>query len=90
MSRVTAETLDLDKLLANVADHRQGSGPLRSVRHPALQRAAQGLRIRYSIGHREEIVRNLVVALGEGITGAAAASTRSRCWWTMSARTRAI
>ncbi len=31
------------------------------------------LRIRYAVGHREEVVRNLTVALGEGITGAAAA-----------------
>jgi sigma-B regulation protein RsbU (phosphoserine phosphatase) len=35
----------------------------------------QGLRIRYAIGHREEVVRSLVVPLNEGITGAAA-STR--------------
>ena len=31
-----------------------------------------GLGIRYSIGHREEVVRNLVIPLGEGITGIAA------------------
>ena len=27
------------------------------------------LRIRYAVGHREEIVRNVSIALGEGITG---------------------
>ena len=31
------------------------------------------LRIRYAVGHREEVVRNLSIALGEGITGTAAA-----------------
>ena len=31
------------------------------------------LRIRYAVGHREDVVRNLSVALGEGVTGAAAA-----------------
>src|SRR4051812_2150300 len=31
------------------------------------------LRIRYAVGHRDEVVRNLAIALGEGITGAAAA-----------------
>jgi sigma-B regulation protein RsbU (phosphoserine phosphatase) len=35
---------------------------------------AQGLRIRYSIGHRDEVVRNFVIRLGEGITGTAAAT----------------
>ena len=34
----------------------------------------QGLRIRYAIGHREEIVRSMVIALGEGMVGAAAHS----------------
>jgi sigma-B regulation protein RsbU (phosphoserine phosphatase) len=34
----------------------------------------RGLGIRYSIGHREEVVRNLVIPLGEGITGVAAAN----------------
>src|SRR5258708_27879630 len=34
----------------------------------------RGLRIRYSIGHREEVVRNLLVKLDEGLTGAAASS----------------
>jgi sigma-B regulation protein RsbU (phosphoserine phosphatase) len=34
-----------------------------------------GLAIRHSIGHREEVVRSLVIPLGEGITGVAA-STR--------------
>ena len=33
----------------------------------------QDLRIRYAVGHREEVVRNLSIALGEGITGTAAA-----------------
>jgi sigma-B regulation protein RsbU (phosphoserine phosphatase) len=33
-----------------------------------------GLSIRYSIGHREEVVRSMVIPLNEGITGAAAAT----------------
>ena len=31
------------------------------------------MRIRYAIGHREEVVQNLVLGLGQGITGTAAA-----------------
>src|ERR1041385_3813032 len=33
----------------------------------------QKLGIRYAVGHREEIVRNVSLSLGEGITGIAAA-----------------
>jgi sigma-B regulation protein RsbU (phosphoserine phosphatase) len=74
VSRVTSETLDLDKLLGNVA------AIIKTVIHYDLfaillyNERAQGLRIRYSIGHREEIVRSLVIPLDEGVTGAAAAS----------------
>ena len=32
----------------------------------------QGLRIRYARGHRDEVVKNLLIPLGEGITGIAA------------------
>src|SRR5579864_8671487 len=68
----TAETLDLDELLQNV------SNIVSRVLHYELfaillyNDREKDLRIRYAIGHREEIVRNLSVALGEGITGAAA------------------
>ena len=50
----------------------------------------RGLSIRYAIGHRDEMVRNLVIPLGEGITGAAGADAASRFWWATSATTRAI
>ena len=35
------------------------------------------LRIRYASGHREEVVRNLSLALGEGITGNVVATGRA-------------
>ena len=69
---------------------RQGRDPLRSVRHPALQRApATACASATRIGHREEVVRNLVIPLGEGITGAAADS-RAGAGRATSATTRAI
>ncbi len=71
---VTSETLDLDRLLASVANVVKEVIPADLFAILLYSEKAQGLRIRYSIGHREEIVRNLVVPLGEGITGAAAAS----------------
>ena len=42
VSRVTSETLDLDKLLANVGVHRQGRALLRSVRDSLVQRTREG------------------------------------------------
>lgn len=72
VSSVTSETLDLDRLLPAVADTIQ-----RVIRHDVLAillytEKGQGLRIRYARGHRDEVVRNLVIPLGEGITGTAA------------------
>lgn len=73
VSAATAQTLDLDQLLANVAEI------IRKVLQYDLfaillyQEKRRDLRIRYAVGHREEVVRNLAVALGEGVTGNAAA-----------------
>ena len=51
---------------------------LRPVRHPAVQREAPATCASATrVGHREEVVRNLSVALGEGITGTAAAQPRA-------------
>jgi phosphoserine phosphatase RsbU/P len=74
VSRITSETLDLDKLLENVA-----SIVKEVVRYDLFaillwNERSQGLSIRYSIGHREEVVRSLEIPLNEGITGAAAAT----------------
>lgn len=77
VSSAAAETLDLDELLARVAD------VIRSIAHYDLfaillySERARGLRIRYAQGHREEVIRSLVVPVGEGLTGAAAASRQS-------------
>ncbi|MFB3825293.1 MAG: SpoIIE family protein phosphatase [Bryobacteraceae bacterium] len=74
VSAVTQESLDLDWVLPKVAE------VIRRVIHCELfaillySEKRQDLRIRYAIGHREEVVRNMVVKAGEGITGAAAAS----------------
>jgi sigma-B regulation protein RsbU (phosphoserine phosphatase) len=73
VSAVMSQTLDLDELLANVAEI------VRKVLHTDLfaillySERSRELSIRYAVGHREEVVRNLKIALGEGITGAAAA-----------------
>ncbi len=73
VSAVTSQTLDLDELLTNVA------GIVRKVLHTDLfaillySEKQNELTIRYAVGHREELVRNLRIGLNEGIVGAAAA-----------------
>ena len=74
VAAVTSETLDLDRVLARVAE------VVKQVIHYDLfaillySEKRRGLGIRYAIGHRKEVVDNLFVPLGEGITGAAAAA----------------
>jgi sigma-B regulation protein RsbU (phosphoserine phosphatase) len=74
VSRVTSETLDLDKLLANVAEIVKGVLSYDLFAILLYNERDKGLSIRYSIGHREEVVRSLIVKLDEGVTGAAAAT----------------
>jgi sigma-B regulation protein RsbU (phosphoserine phosphatase) len=68
VSRVTSETLDLDKLLENVASIVKTVVPYDLFAILLFNERAQTLRIRHSIGHRDEIVRSLEVGLNEGIT----------------------
>jgi sigma-B regulation protein RsbU (phosphoserine phosphatase) len=74
VARVTAETLDLDKLLDNVASIVKEVVPYDLFAILLWSERTQGLSIRHSIGHREEVVRSLTVPLNEGITGRAAAT----------------
>lgn len=73
VSAATGLTLDLDPLLANVAEIIQKVLPYDLFAILLYSEKRQDLRIRYAVGHREEMVSNLVLALGEGITGTAAA-----------------
>jgi sigma-B regulation protein RsbU (phosphoserine phosphatase) len=66
-------TLDLDQLMANVAEIVQKVLPYDLFAILLYSEKRQDLRIRYGVGHREEVVRNLSIAVGEGITGTAAA-----------------
>jgi phosphoserine phosphatase RsbU/P len=74
VASVTSETLDLDRLLPAVADLVQRVIPHDVFAILLYNEKQQGLKIRYARGHRDEVVRNLLIPLGEGITGAAAAS----------------
>src|SRR3982751_1098311 len=74
VSTVTAETLDLDRLLGNVAEIVKDVVPYELFAILLFNEKTRALRMRYSIGHRDEVAKNLVIKLGEGITGSAAAS----------------
>src|SRR5436190_18341526 len=72
VSAVTSETLDLDKLLANVAEIVKKVIDCELFAILLYTDKYQELRIRYALGHRPEIVDKLTLSLDDGITGAAA------------------
>jgi phosphoserine phosphatase RsbU/P len=72
VSRITAETLDLDEQLAAIATIVKDVVPYDLFAILLYNEREKGLTIRYAIGHREEIVKSLMLSLGEGIVGAAA------------------
>lgn len=72
VSDLTAFTLDLDELLSQVAQIIAKVLPQDLLAIMLYSKRLNALRIRHSRGHREELVRSLVVPLGEGITGRAA------------------
>jgi sigma-B regulation protein RsbU (phosphoserine phosphatase) len=69
-----AEILDIDQLLEGLAAVVKDVVPYELFAILLYSERNQGLRIRYSIGHREELVRNLIIPLNEGIVGAAASA----------------
>ncbi|MEP6715395.1 MAG: SpoIIE family protein phosphatase [Terriglobia bacterium] len=73
VSAITSETLDLDDLLSSVATIVHRVVPYDLFAILLFNEKRKDLRIRYAVGHREEVVRNLSIPLGEGIVGAAAA-----------------
>jgi len=73
ISETASQTLDLDQLLASIADSIRKVIRFELFAILLYSEKRHDLRIRYAVGYREEIVRNLSIRLGEGITGAAAA-----------------
>ncbi len=74
VATLTSETLELEELLANVAEIVRRVIPYDLFAILLFHEKRKDLRIRYAVGHREEVVRNLALTLGEGVVGAAAAS----------------
>lgn len=72
VSTITAETLDLDQLLGSVASVVHQVLPYDLYSILLYSDKSKTLRIRHAIGHREELICNLELKLGEGIVGTAA------------------
>lgn len=74
VSETTASTLDLDQVLDHVAGviHRVIGFDLFAIL--LYSDRSKSLKVRHSIGHRDELVRTLSIKLGEGLAGAAAES----------------
>ncbi len=77
VSEVTSESLDLDRVLSNLTGMIREVIPYDLFAILLYSERLRGLKIRYSIGHRDEMIRNLVLSLGEGIVGAAAADRKA-------------
>src|SRR3954451_19503563 len=77
LSYAIDQTLDLDRLLPSVADFIHRVIPHDVFAILLYNDKLHGLKIRYARGHRDEVVRNLIIPLGEGITGIAAASRQA-------------
>ncbi len=70
---VSESFTDLDDVLANVAEIIRKVVAYDLFAILLYNDKQKTLRIRYAIGHREEVIKNLVIHLNEGLTGTAAA-----------------
>ena len=70
-------TLDLDVLMARIAEIVKRAIDFEVFAILLLNEKTQELRIRFSIGHPDELVRNLRIKVGEGIVGRVAQTRRS-------------
>jgi sigma-B regulation protein RsbU (phosphoserine phosphatase) len=74
ITALISSTLDLDTLLEALGQVVRRVVPADLFAILLYSDRKKGLRIRYSVGHREDVVRNLVIPLDEGITGVAASA----------------
>ena len=70
-------TLDLDELMPRIAEIVKRAIDYEVFAILLLNEKTQELHIRFSIGHQDELVRNLRIKVGEGIVGRAAQTRRS-------------
>ncbi len=70
-------TLDLDELMKRIAELVRRVIDYQVFAILLLNEKAQELRVRSSVGHSEEVVKNVRIKVGEGIVGRAALEKRS-------------
>lgn len=70
-------TLDLDELMVRIAEVVRRAIDYEVFAILLLNEKTRELRVRFSVGHPEEVVRNLRIKVGEGIVGRAAQTRRS-------------
>ena len=70
-------TLDLDELMVRIGEMVKRIVDYEVFAIFLLKEKPQELRVRFSLGHPEELVNNLRIKVGEGIVGRAAQSRRS-------------
>ena len=70
-------TLDLDELMARIAEIVKRAIDYEVFAILLLNEKTQELHVRFSIGHPDELVRNMRIKVGEGIVGRAAQTRRS-------------
>jgi len=74
VAETTSSTLDLGTVLEQLAKAIRRVVPYHVFAILLYSGKSKGLRVRYSIGHRTEVVNSLVIPLDMGLTGAAATS----------------
>jgi sigma-B regulation protein RsbU (phosphoserine phosphatase) len=72
-----SSTLDLDELMRRIAEIVKRAIDYEVFAILLLNEKTQELRVRFSLGHPEEVVRRLRIKVGEGIVGRAAQTRRS-------------
>jgi sigma-B regulation protein RsbU (phosphoserine phosphatase) len=70
-------TLDLDELLARIAEIIKRAIDYEVFAILLLNEKTKELRVHFSLGHPRELIRNLRIKVGEGIVGRAAETRRS-------------
>jgi sigma-B regulation protein RsbU (phosphoserine phosphatase) len=77
VSERISSTLDLDELMVRIAEIVKRAIDYEVFAILLLNEKTHELRVRFSIGHPEELVRSLRIKVGEGIVGRAAQTRRS-------------
>ena len=70
-------TLDLDELMARIAEIVKRAIDYEVFAILMLNERTQELTVRFSIGHPDELIRNMRIKVGEGIVGRAAQTRRA-------------